>query len=55
MFLFTTQLYYDGTVIATFACSTMLEREEWLRAFEGLRSQGRLNPVSQGTLLLLLH
>ena len=50
-----TQLYYDGTVIATFACSTMLEREEWLRAFEGLRSQGRLNPVSQGMLLLLLH
>lgn len=54
-FSYSTQLHYDGAVIATFACSTIMEREEWLKAFDSLKSQSRLNPMSQGRAVTLMY
>lgn len=32
------ELYYDGNVIATFACASVIEREDWLRCFSSLKT-----------------
>ena len=47
------QLYYDGNVIATLACASVIEREEWLKSFNNMKAPMGHSYGSHGELCVI--